>query len=184
MFYIGTKVKGDRIINQIGGPVPDIETAIDICDSAVAERKMTFRVFDATSKDIKYVKKVEDLVADDSAINVKVVDDNTVVEPDVTEAPEEEVVVDEPETTIEPDSSDEADELYVNNVTEPYTVVGTSPKVCLRSEPRVADDTKTGRVMGEHKFSIITELVDKNGKVIWVETSMKDWINAEYIQKI
>lgn len=183
MFYIGTKVKGDRIINQIGGPVPDIETAIDICDAAVAERKMTFRVFDATSKDIKYVKKVEDLAADDSAINVKVVDDNT-VEPDVTEAPAEETVVEETETAVETDSSGEADELLVNTITEPYTVVGTSPKVCLRSEPRVADDTKTGRVMGEHKFSIITELVDKNGKVIWVETSMKDWINAEYIQKV
>lgn len=173
MFYIGTKMKGDRVINQIGGPVPDIETAIEICDAAVAERKMTFRVFDSNTKEIKYVMKVEDLAAD-SAINVKVVEEpEEKVEENTTEVQVEE--------TTEENKND--DDLYVK-VSAPYIVKATARNVRLRKEPKIAKETETGRVAGEHLFTVVSELTDVTGKVIWVETSMNDWILAEYVQKV
>ena len=181
MFYIGTKMKGDRVINQIGGPVPDIETAIEICDASVAERKMTFRVFDSNTKEIKYVMKVEDLAAD-SAINVKVVEES---EAKVEENTTEEQVNETTEVQVEEatEENKNGDDLYVK-VSAPYIVKATARNVRLRKEPKIAKETETGRVAGEHLFTVVSEITDAAGKVIWVETSMNDWILADYIQKV
>lgn len=168
-FYVGTKIKKDKIVNQVG-TYDSLDEAIEICDKTAEERNFTFRVFDE-NKEIKYTSKYYGITYNPDTMKVHEVEDNV-----TEEAASQE--------TVAEDTTEEKPQ-YVDVDVSPYTIQATSTNVRLRNAPEISKDTETGRVAGSHIYLVVAERRDiSTSEVLWVQTAMKDWICAKYTKRV